>query len=50
MDGPNNKHHLTGRKPDISTGHHTPSLKRKDRHTTEVALPLSGGRESDTTG
>ena len=25
-------------KPELSAGHHTPSLKRKDRHTTEVAL------------
>ena len=25
-------------KPEISTGHHAPSLKRKDRRTTEVAL------------
>ena len=29
-------------KPEFSTGHHTPSLKRKDRHTTEVALSEQG--------
>jgi len=34
--------HYMNRMPEISTGHHTPSLKRKDRHTTEVALSEQG--------